>query len=253
MPDKRKPRTDEAGRGFQKGIRKGLLASRHIKDLASAVVTAGRAGDVAGDGGSALRASLEDGCTPACGALAHALTALGLSAFWVGHVGSGSASVQMIQGVPDALLRGIGVFCDDRVHGFEPSFGGTISRLNVSIFTARVAWKGEENIFPDLIRQVDRFIIENGGGKSPVGQVHGQLEAFEATAALQAELGVELSGDQDRFSIGFELEIEAERGVFGNIGALGQTEKAKIGLAMEACTSCGDLAESNSEWGSGGH
>lgn len=74
-----------------RAVCRGLLASGDVQHLAAFVVTAGRASNVAGDGSAALRAALEDGGAPAIRTLTEALAALGLSAFWIGHVLKGVA------------------------------------------------------------------------------------------------------------------------------------------------------------------
>ena len=59
--------------------------SLDVKHLAIAIVAAGRACDVRRHSAAALRAALEDRCTPAGSAAAHFLAAFGLAAFWYGH------------------------------------------------------------------------------------------------------------------------------------------------------------------------
>lgn len=68
-----------------------LFASGDVEHLTAFVVATGWAGDVARNCGAALRAGFEDWGTPAVRSLTEALTALGLSAFWIGHVLKGVA------------------------------------------------------------------------------------------------------------------------------------------------------------------
>jgi hypothetical protein len=56
-----------------------------IEHLAVTVVATGWASNVRRHFAAALRAALEDRCTPTFGATAHFLTAFGLAALWYGH------------------------------------------------------------------------------------------------------------------------------------------------------------------------
>ena len=73
------------------GGSENLFASGAVKHLTAFIVATGWAGDVARNCGAALRAGFEDWGTPAVRSLTEALTALGLSAFWIGHVLKGVA------------------------------------------------------------------------------------------------------------------------------------------------------------------
>lgn len=68
-----------------------LFASGDVQHLTAFVVATGWACDVTWNGGATLRAGFEDWGTPAVRSLTEALTALGLSAFWIGHVRKGVA------------------------------------------------------------------------------------------------------------------------------------------------------------------
>ena len=70
---------------FVKSLRKIKLVSLHFENLAAAVSSAGRAGDVGWDGCTAIGAGTKDRCFPAVRAAAHFLAAFGLTAFWYGH------------------------------------------------------------------------------------------------------------------------------------------------------------------------
>jgi len=56
-----------------------------VEHLTVAVVATGGTRDVRRHLAAALRATLEDRCTPTLGATAHFLTAFGLAALWNGH------------------------------------------------------------------------------------------------------------------------------------------------------------------------
>jgi alpha-D-ribose 1-methylphosphonate 5-triphosphate diphosphatase PhnM len=120
---------------------RGLLPSGDVQHLTAFVVATGRACHVAWDGCAALRAALEDGGAPAVSSLTEALTALGLSAFWIGHVRKGSL-FQLIEGIPDSAVSS-GLFVDQRfVCRFEVALSRTVAQINVAIFTAREVRKG---------------------------------------------------------------------------------------------------------------
>lgn len=119
----------------------GLFASGDVEHLPSAVVAAGWASHMTWNCGAALGASLQHGSAPAVSTLAKALAALGLSAFWIGHVRR--MLFQLIEDVPDSALRAgqlINVFS---VVAFKAALRRTVARVNVAIFAARVVRKGE--------------------------------------------------------------------------------------------------------------
>ena len=87
----------QAGLAMKNEPGRGLFASGHGQHLPAFVVAAGRTGHMAGDGGAALRAGFEGGGAPAVRSLTEALTAFGLSAFWIGHV---------LKGVAISIYRG---------------------------------------------------------------------------------------------------------------------------------------------------
>lgn len=82
---------------------RGLFASGHGQHLTAFVVAAGRAGHMSGDRSAALRAGFESWGAPAVRSLTEALTAFGLSAFWIGHVLKGSL-FQFIESVPNSVI-----------------------------------------------------------------------------------------------------------------------------------------------------
>lgn len=61
------------------------LESLDFEHLPTAIVSTRGAGDVRRHVRAALRAALEDGCTPASCATAHFLAAFGLASFWYCH------------------------------------------------------------------------------------------------------------------------------------------------------------------------
>jgi hypothetical protein len=61
------------------------LEGLDVEHLPVTVITAGRASDVRRHFAAALRAALEDRCTPTVCTTAHFLTAFGLAALWYGH------------------------------------------------------------------------------------------------------------------------------------------------------------------------
>jgi hypothetical protein len=80
-----------SGGGCKSKQVRGLFASGDVQHLTAFIIAAGWAGNVAGNGCAALWAGFEDGGTPAVRSLTEALTAFGLSAFWIGHVRKGVA------------------------------------------------------------------------------------------------------------------------------------------------------------------
>ena len=84
-------RFTQAGLAVKNEFESGLFASGDGQHLTALIITAGWAGHVTGNGCAALRAGFESWGAPAVRSLTEALTAFGLSAFWIGHVLKGVA------------------------------------------------------------------------------------------------------------------------------------------------------------------
>lgn len=101
------------------------------------------------------------------------------------------------------------------------------------MFAAGVARKGEENIFPDLIRQVDHLIVLRLGEVTPFRDFDAKGESVEATAAFEAEFSAEVTRGEELRSIGFKLEIVVEGATFLYFASIGQGEESRLGLSLK--------------------
>lgn len=153
------------------------------------------------NGRAALRAGLQDRSTPAVGSLAETLTSFGLTAFRVGHVRKGGLVLQLIEGIPNSLVSARRFINCSRTGSFEAAFGGTIAQINVTIFTARKVRKGQEDVLPDYLCQVDRALLFNRNFLGKRVQNHPLMESFQTAAAFQAELRLQTAGQNQIFPV----------------------------------------------------
>ena len=167
------------------------------------------------NGRAALRAGLQDRSTPAVGSLAETLTSFGLTAFRVGHVGKGGLVLQLIEGIPNSLVSARRFISCSRTVSFETTFGGTIAQINVTIFTARKVRKGQEDVLPDYLCQVDRALLFNGNFLGKRVQNHPLTESFQTAPAFQAELRLQMAGQNQIFAVPQDHKFILQRG-FGS-------------------------------------
>lgn len=101
--------------------------------------------------------------------------------------------------------------------GFKLAFGGTLTGADIAVLAAWVARKGDESIFPEHVRQVDRAVLRASffdRQLSPVAaEVEPVLESFEAAAAFEAEDSFKAAGDDDLPAVAFDVQVIGERGL----------------------------------------